>query len=66
MKYKILDIKQRSKQTGETSFKPIIKVWYVSDKGYKGSIEMNKKGFSAEKVIEEIEKELSEVEKLKT
>ena len=65
MKYKIVDIKQRSKQTGENTFKPVIKVWYVSDTGFKGSIEMNKKGFSAEKAREEIEKELSEVEKLK-
>ena len=66
MKYIIADIKQRSKQTGENTFKPVIKVWYEADKGYKGSIEMNKKGFTAEKVREVIEKELKEIEKLKT
>lgn len=64
MKYKIVDIKQRSKQTGKDTFKPIIKVWYETETDYKGSIEINKKGFSEEKVREEIEKELSEVEKL--
>lgn len=64
MKYKIVDIKQRSKEVSEKVFKPFIKVWYISETGYKGSIETNKKGFTAEKVREEIEKELSEVEKL--
>lgn len=66
MKYNIVDIKQRSKEVKENVFKPIIKVWYVTDTNYKGSIEMNKKGFTAEKAREEIEKELLEVEKLKT
>lgn len=65
MKYKIVNIKQRTKEVKENVFIPIIKVWYVTDTDYKGSVEMKKKGFSAEKVREEIEKELLEVEKLK-
>lgn len=64
MKYKIIDIKQRSKEVSENVFEQVIKVWYETETGYKGSIKLSKKGFTADKVRKTIEKELEEIEML--
>lgn len=63
MKYKITDIRQRSKEVkGERVL--YMRVFYETETKFAGVIDVPKRRFKEEKVREEIEKEIVEISKL--
>lgn len=64
MNYKITKYKQRSIETENGDVEKVIRVWYESGTGYKGSMDFKKERFSAEKAKKAIEKELLQLEVL--
>lgn len=63
MKYKITDIRQRSREAaGKREL--FIKIHYEAETGYKGTIEIDKDKFSEKEARKQIEHELKEMMKL--
>lgn len=63
MKYKITDIRQKSKEVkGKREL--FVRIFYRTEKGYEGSVDIIKDMFNENRVREEIEFEITEMVKL--
>jgi len=63
MKYKVTDVRQRTREVNGARVL-YIKIHYETEKGYKGTVEIDKDKFSEEEARKQIEHEIIEMAKL--
>lgn len=63
MKYKITEIRQRSIEV-DGARELVMRIFYTTERGYKGSVDVAKEKFSDKEARKRIEKEIKEMVKL--